>query len=1229
MFEGTGRADSLSNPCERLPAWSLQQVFVMKSQLPPLLTVLCGLCVVALSSGSTHGDPGESQRTGRTAPDRRALNEIFGDRHIADNALAVHRRALKMPAVKRFEYLADWVLPNSNHHTIRTTLAFSPTHPAPVVDDEHPIDGEQSRQLAGSARSRVQTGGRPVGPAIDLIEVAKEQSRLPELRARIDRAITQSVSQRRSKLAMLVAIEMAQENFPEALAYLDRLNRLIDAGRDVEESDRFPGMLALWFAVRQRETCDAARSTLELMLPSQQRPTIEKQTAAWQRYLLACSGVIHYLETGSTERSFAGFNTVPPLKLWQPASLASARTRGQGFPPAHWQFSPARIKSLAGHDDDWLYFGIPLRGDFEVEGDLTGYGWNSGFVAIAGSWIQPARGGRNFWLGNLQGERRQGVIEPRLDELRGPLRYRAVIRGGVWTTYINSRRIHTSKLPADHDPWIAIRSSILEAGTVSNLRITGEPQIPTQLRLTALSDLAGWLPYYGSSVREENHWSQSGDIISGGTPNHDSDSTSSEQDARPPATTNGLMYDERLLQYHRPIFEDGSINYEFYYRPGEVHVHPALDRLTFVLDPSGVRLHWITDGIHDRTDLDPANVFDESENRRGPNQLPLEVDAWNRISLKVAGDLVHLSLNDQEIYERKIEVTNQRKFGIFHYADQTDARVRNFVWKGSWPRKLPSVTEQKLAGPGTDFLDKEAAELPDVLEHDFATKGLPTDLFQVADTDARGEVAPKSDGIHVTRPGGVDARRSYSIVPQRTIRGDFDIEASFIRFGAERPEPTVRAARYVQLSVALNDVNRTRIETVRHHAHHYGKPLHHVANGKITKVIDNQTRKANSSYTTFEGDSGTLRLARRGEQIYFLIAEHDSRYFRLLGEETVSDADVLPDGIQIRCEAFGPWSCQVIWTRVAIRADEIVDTAQENRDQTIADLKRQLTGDVPANALEFNGRNQYVTIPSLKYGGTHPITLEAFVTTDRPFGIVIGDTEKSGLDLVVSSSHYAMQTWNGRGYARARSLNAITLYQRVHLAGTFDGEFVQLFINGKLIRTIPLNGKFSASDLPMMIGGGPSRRRSVDYPFDGVIDEVRISNSTRYTKDFEVPTAFDNDESTITLYRFDEGDGQQLLDSSGNEHHGEIRGATWVNSSAIRHRAALGLTEFGSDAVEVLIESLKHKNADVRFEAAWALGQIGPAAERAIPALKQASKDKDPRVTAAAIQSLQRVNSTD
>jgi len=59
-----------------------------------------------------------------------------------------------------------------------------------------------------------------------------------------------------------------------------------------------------------------------------------------------------------------------------------------------------------------------------------------------------------------------------------------------------------------------------------------------------------------------------------------------------------------LLGYHRPLVENGVIEYDFFYEPGETAAHPALDRLAFILAPQGVRIHWITDDRYDRLLVD-------------------------------------------------------------------------------------------------------------------------------------------------------------------------------------------------------------------------------------------------------------------------------------------------------------------------------------------------------------------------------------------------------------------------------------------------------------------------------------------------------------------------------------------------------------------------------------------------------------------------------------------------
>jgi hypothetical protein len=149
------------------------------------------------------------------------------------------------------------------------------------------------------------------------------------------------------------------------------------------------------------------------------------------------------------------------------------------------------------------------------------------------------------------------------------------------------------------------------------------------------------------------------------------------------------FYPESAVQYQRPFLEDGAVEYDFYFEPDKANVYPALDRLAFLVEPDGVKLHWLTDGYMDKSGRTIDNAVDEPTCRRGPSQPPLKPKDWNHVRLAVVGDTVKLSLNGTQIYERPIEATNQRFFGLFHWTDRTEARVRGLTLTGNWPKQLP------------------------------------------------------------------------------------------------------------------------------------------------------------------------------------------------------------------------------------------------------------------------------------------------------------------------------------------------------------------------------------------------------------------------------------------------------------------------------------------------------------------------------------------------------------
>lgn len=76
------------------------------------------------------------------------------------------------------------------------------------------------------------------------------------------------------------------------------------------------------------------------------------------------------------------------------------------------------------------------------------------------------------------------------------------------------------------------------------------------------------------------------------------------------------------------------------------------------------------------------------------------------------------------------------------------------------------------------------------------------------------------------------------------------------------------------------------------------------------------------------------------------------------------------------------------------------------------------------------------------------------------------------------------------------------------------------------------------------------------------------------------------------------------------------------NQGRVRWEAAIALAAMGKDSITTLIEALDEKDSKTRHAAAYALGEIGPAAVTAVPALVRSLNDQDQAVRNSAAYSL-------
>jgi hypothetical protein len=72
-----------------------------------------------------------------------------------------------------------------------------------------------------------------------------------------------------------------------------------------------------------------------------------------------------------------------------------------------------------------------------------------------------------------------------------------------------------------------------------------------------------------------------------------------------------------------------------------------------------------------------------------------------------------------------------------------------------------------------------------------------------------------------------------------------------------------------------------------------------------------------------------------------------------------------------------------------------------------------------------------------------------------------------------------------------------------HLAGTYDGAYLRLYVNGVLARSVPRTGPIFASTGPLRIGGSSIVTPWGNQYFAGRIDEVRIYGRALSTEEIQ------------------------------------------------------------------------------------------------------------------------------
>jgi hypothetical protein len=139
--------------------------------------------------------------------------------------------------------------------------------------------------------------------------------------------------------------------------------------------------------------------------------------------------------------------------------------------------------------------------------------------------------------------------------------------------------------------------------------------------------------------------------------------------------------------------------------------------------------------------------------------------------------------------------------------------------------------------------------------------------------------------------------------------------------------------------------------------------------------------------------------------------------------------------------------------------------------------------------LDFDGRNDYAENVSL-LGGLSNATLMAWIDLNSTFsttGVIVGQDK---FQLRVTNTKNLQAIVNGTTLTFGTALNTSQWY---HVAASFGGGTLLLYLNGNLVASQAVTGSISSDTSKLTLGKNPL---SASNYFKGKIDEVRVFNST-------------------------------------------------------------------------------------------------------------------------------------
>jgi hypothetical protein len=638
--------------------------------------------------------------------------------------------------------------------------------------------------------------------------------------------------------------------------------------------ERSAEFVVAWLATERPSLRDAALDIAQRLVALDRDKKTDSGNIIWRRNINTMLGRAESALLWSVD----GVQRAHPheLRQWTIVGDRHPDTKSQGARPYQWGSSPGLVQYRTMGAWSRMYFQSPLRGKFEILCERTTGNNNLLTATYGGHAVYPIKELKAKRIITMPRENRDAAGELKIPNWGSIADCRMVVDGSKVTTFVNGVQIHEEFLPPNPGPWVTLHSNYVgNESTLQNLRIVGKPEIPTEIDLIDTMSGSFWqTDLFGESVSvdgkdEKAAWRRGGEEIIGEL-----------------RKDRSAQSQESLFAYQRPMLEDGIIEYEFNYVPGEFEIHPAVGRSALMLHPDGVKLHAITDAQWTTDGSLPTN---ESAIEGATASVPLKANDWNKVTLSLKGDDLTVAVNGKEVAKHTLTVpVADRFFGLFRYADKTKCRVRKLVYRGNWPKELPDIKHQELAFPNAGAVAAVAGDAGETTE--VALSNSQEDLEQ------QGVAVENSDGVKFSDSGAaitVDkstgARKPTGLQLKRRIEGDCDILVDVDQIELAPPQKAGERGFALRLLFDAKDAAPELAAEIGIATAADGKQK--LAANRVHRGLDG-TPQTSPQQISGEWKAGQFRIVRREGLVHCLFATKDSDDFRLIATYPIGYAPI-------------------------------------------------------------------------------------------------------------------------------------------------------------------------------------------------------------------------------------------------------------------------------------------------------------------------------------------------